>query len=404
MKTSDDFVGHAPRQREIPDYDSDPFRLVVNAEEKLVDLYQFNLQGNPVMTTTTIRQAMEEAGVVHTRHAYFDLVEYLDTKLDTVNSHDQFRANVTSSLAWYCDTMAINLARAMFFRDYKEAEHDSTQSAQEAYNAFIENFLGTIDFNESGSEFNDGIARDLTQMLGFRERLHDLAESSASRIGRDYQPRSFRELLASEKPQPPSVETRAKLAQIAKFVIDDEQGSKEELEKAEKDTLEVLLARAEGQALRNHENRKRIAPVIEGLLDVAQRYKKDVPFTGLDKQVQERLIDQAAKAAQRTTEQLATYNTISAIEFAMIMRLMREMKKELNDVLKTFRTPEEDATIRAQQRAAKAKLAEAKNPEAKQQAQEELEALQRAPIEPTPAEEHQVKNDPLTGKREHELN
>lgn len=309
---------------------------------------------------TTLAAALTTAGVVHTRDAYFDLLEWVDDKV----SHDMMRANVSSSLAWVIDNTCINLARSMFFRDYKEAEHDDAVSKQEAYNTFIENFLGSVDFNKAGSEFTDGIARDLTQLLGFSDHAHDLASRFAGAVGRDYQPKSFAELLRADKPMPVTTQTRAKLALVAKFTLEGEQGTESELAAVEKETLDMLLARAEDQAARSHDNRKRLNPIVEGLLDVAQRYKKDdVKFGDLDAQMRERLVIQAIKAVERSMAQLATYNTIDAYEFATIMRNVRDIKREGDTILQTFRTAEEAASITARQRAEKAHAAKSDAPD-----------------------------------------
>lgn len=357
MKTSDDFGTYEARQREIPDYESDPYRLLSNIEDALIHEYHFNLQGVSDMsaTKTVLASALQSAGVTATRHAYFTLDEWLDEKLD----HEMMRANVTSSMAWVIDNTVINLARAMFFRDYKAAEHDDNVSKQEAYDTFIDNFLGSVDNNDNAeSEFKDGVARDLVMLLGYSDTMHDLAGRMSMAVGRDYQPKTFGDLLRADKPMATNVETRAKLAQVAKFVVEDEEGTAEEVAKAEAQTLEMLLARAEAQAARSFDNRKRLNPIVEGLIEVASRYKQACEFHELDKQLQERLIIQASKATERSAGQLATYNTIDAMGFGLIMRNVREIKKALNAVLETFRTPEEDATIRAQQRAAKLKAKE----------------------------------------------
>lgn len=365
VKTSDDFNGHRPVTSEIPDYESDPYRLLASAEDTLVNLYHFNLNGEPVMTTT-IKDAMQEAGVVHTRHAYFDLIDFCDEFLQ----NEQLRANVLNSVAWMCDVTAINLARAMFFRDYKESDGSGTT---EAYEAFMANFLSTLDIDGSGAtEFVDGVARDLVCVLGFAPQMHDVASAAQSAIGREYNPRSFEALLAAEKPQATTPKTRAKMQQIAKFVEGDDAPTAQV-----EQTLEVLLQRAESQAARSHENRKRINPIVLGIIEVAKRHQKDdIEFYQLDAQLQERLVKATITAINNAMGRLATFDSIEMVEFALIMKEAKAAIAKLNEVMVTFRTPEEDATIRAQQRALKAKAASSDAPDFEKAQADEAAALE----------------------------
>lgn len=341
MKSSDDFTGHVPAANDIPDFESDPFRLLAKVEDKLIHVYHFNLQGQPIMTDS-IKTALNEAGVTHTRHTYFDLTEFIADKLE----HEQFRSNVANSMAWFCDTLTINAARSMFYRDYKESDGDGTQ---DAYNRFIDEFLNSIDLDGQGSEFTDGVARDIVSLMGFAPKMHDIASAAASATGRDYNPKSITQLLADEKPMQVNALTHAKLAQIAKFVEEDD-------EKAEAETLRMLLNKTELNAKDQHAARQKINPVIIGLIDKAEVHARHgIEFWELDKKLQERMVTQTLSAVKSTIERLTTYKTIDTIEFAMILKNSRAVLAELNDVLKTFRTPEEDATITAQQRAAKAK-------------------------------------------------
>lgn len=352
MKTSDDFIHHTPPDRDIPDPEADPFRMLANVEDKLVHLYHFNLQGKPIMTST-LKTALSEAGVVHTRHAYFDIVEFLNEKLE----HEQLRSNVTSSMAWFVDTMAINAARTMFYRDYKDSDGDGSR---EAYDAFLEGFLNSIDLDKSGSEFTDGVARDIVNLLGFSPQMHDIASAAAAATGRDYQPKSMQDLLASEKPQMVDALTRAKLAQIAKFVEEDDDGKSDA--KAEEEMLRMLINKTELNNKDRHAARQQINPVILGLLEKAEVHATDgIQFHELDRKLQERLVTQAINSLRQTTERLASYKTIETIEYALILKNVKSVTKELNEVLKNYRTPEEDATIQAQQRSLKNK---AKNSDA----------------------------------------
>lgn len=343
MKTSDDFTGHVPSAETIPDFESDPYRLLANAEEALINRYHFNLQGHTVMTKpTTLSQALNEAGVVHTRHTYFDLAHFIETKVE----HEQFRAQVANSMAWFVDTLTINAARTMFYRDYKESGGDGTQ---DAYNAFVEGFLNAVDLDGQGSEFTDGVARDIVSLLGFSPTMHDIASRASAATGRDYNPKSIEQLLSDEKPMKVNALSQAKLAQIAKFVEEDD-------EKAEAETLKMLLNKTEINARDQHASRQKINPIIIGLIDKAERHAKtEIQFWQLDSKLQERLVTQTLKSIKSAIERLATYNTIETIEFAMILKNSRTVIKELEEVLVTFRTPEEDATITAQQRAAKRK-------------------------------------------------
>lgn len=289
-----------------------------------------------------LAQALNEAGVVHTRHTYFDLAEFIDEKLE----HEQFRSQVANSMAWFVDTLTINAARTMFYRDYKESGGDGTQ---DAYNAFVEGFLNSVDLDGKGSEFTDGVARDIVSLLGFSPTMHDIASRAASATGRDYNPKTIEQLLADEKPMKVNALSQAKLAQIAKFVEEDDA-------KAEAETLKMLLNKTEINARDQHLSRQKINPIILGLVDKAQHHAKhEIQFYELDTKLQERLVTQSLKSIKSAIERLATYNTIETIEFAMILKNSRAVMKELEEVLVKFRTPEEDATIQAQQRSAKAK-------------------------------------------------
>lgn len=364
MKTSDDFVGHSPVTRDIPDYEADPARILESLESKLISHYHFNLQGKPDMSDS-LKTALQQAGVVHTRHNFFDLVEFLDTKLD----HEQFRSQVTNSMAWFVDTLAINAARALFYRDWSDFKAAGSVGSQDEYNTFLENFLSSAELaTNPGVEIVDGLSRDLVQLLGFSPMMHDIASRAASAAGRDYNPRTFDELLAAEKPMAVNAMTQAKLAQIAKFVEEDD-------EQAERETLKMLVSKTELNALDMHTARQKLNPVVLGLVGVAEKHAKETKFYDLDSKLQARLIQQGLNAMQSAVTRLASYNTIEVIGFAMILKNLRLATGELKAVQVTMRDAEEAAVLNAQM-AASVKAGLKKNAkDGDVQAQEELDAL-----------------------------
>ena len=317
---------------DVPNEEADPAFILQKMEEHLVNKYHMNIQGNPVM-------------------CYF---------LDENMLDDQLRANVLPSLAWMADTTVINLARAQFFRDYTEFKQGVDMSPADAYDSFIGTFIANLELGDAGTEFSDGLTRDLVQLMSFAPKLHDMAELAQSAVMRVYNPKSYEALLSSEKVGELKAESRQKLAALAKYAAtDDDAPEGTEPDPADvKEAMDVVLARAARQAAESFENRKRINPVVLGLIGCAERHVSDnVEFYQLDKQLQLRLVNSTITGIKRAQERLATFNSIPVEDFMHIMKEGRQLVKKLNEVAKSYRDVEESAVIQAQQRNAELRKA-----------------------------------------------
>lgn len=265
---------------------------------------------NPVLPT-------EVATRVHTR--YTDPLDLLEDKItDTA-----LLARVMPSMAWMIDNQIIVAARMFFFEQFKSSEYTGERDGLES---FLAAFRGTLDVDAVFG--SDGTAGTLVKLLALRQDWHDRADRAMQADGRVYNPRSFDELIANERPQQITSLTKAKQAQIAKFVAD---GNAED----EKQIAQMLEERVHARNQSNLELNKKVGPAVLELIAFAQRYCEPTRFEHLDQRSRQRFFSTGKKFLKNALNDMATMNSVSEFEFAMMMKEFKEADRAFTFVLDT---------------------------------------------------------------------
>lgn len=295
---------------------SDPCDLIADAEQTIADLYQINLQGN--IMTNSVATALADAGIttarVFTRYANLDLLEVLKTKI----IHPALKARVFASMAWMVDVTAINQARIIYYQMF----HDAQLNGIDSYNEFMARFDELMrDFD--GQDTN---ALSLRKLLGMRNEWHDAAESAAGEAKVRYAQKSFEDLLLAEKPQRVDTMTRTNLELLAGAIAPTNKDA----------TIELLTKRQQMVNESRHESRRETMPFLLTIIDAAGRALEDgVQFHELTLELQERLVDAAAKTVERALEDLATNRKLTTIEYASIIQEALAAANELRQISRT---------------------------------------------------------------------
>lgn len=285
----------------------------------------------------TMAQALVAAGVTPetastTTHgvAYFDLL----TTLDEVLFHALFRARVLSSMAWAFDTAAINVARSIFWDTHKE----STESGHIDNFADFLNKMSEMRANENyiedlGFELGAGRLQSLTLLLKLSQKWHDTAQSAAMGAGIKYTPKTFEMLLASEKAQQVDALTIAKLDALIEATFEGEDHTPDEIADAKK----LVAAQQNERMAAMHASRQMISPAVLRIIAYADyRDSNDATeFWQLPIELQARLVGNAISSIDRTVTDLASYKSITAIEYIGLIKEAKGAKTRLNDVLRS---------------------------------------------------------------------
>lgn len=279
--------------------------------------------------------------------AYFDLL----TTLDEVLVHALFRARVLSSMAWALDTAAINAARSIFWDTHKESvENGHIDNFADFLNKMSEMRANENYVEDLGFELGAGRLQSLSLMLKLSQRWHDSAEQAAVGAGIKYTPKTFEQLLASEKAQKVDNLTLTKLNALVDATFEGEDSTPEEIEQARK---MVAHQQAERMAAM-HASRQLISPAVLRIIayaehrdyfvdykgdptaaEVAQDMNADTEFWQLPIDLQARLVNNAVSAVDRTVTDLAAYKSITAIEYIGLIKEAKGAKNRLNEVLRS---------------------------------------------------------------------
>lgn len=262
--------------------------------------------------------------------AYFDL---LDT-LNDVLTHSLLRARVLSSMAWTIDTAAINIARSIFWDTHKEAsEVGHIDNFADFLNRMSEMRANENYVEDLGFEIGSGKLQSLSLLLKLSQNWHDTAQGAAVGANIKYAPKSFEQLLASEKAQAIDALTMSKLDALIEATFEGEEHTPEEVEQAKK----LVAAQQAERMAAMHASRQMISPAVLRILAYAD-YRDESEaseFWQLPIEVQARLVNNAISALDRTVTDLAAYRSITAFEYIGIIKEAKAAKARLNDVLKS---------------------------------------------------------------------
>ncbi len=283
-------------------------------------------RGSLAQSLSTIKDDIKTVQPTIIGTNYFDLREFLQDKLPT----QQLRGRVLSSMAWRIDTQIIGLARSLFYKLYEDNVETGTI---DAFNEFI-NAVAKQEGSEQntynvGFE-NSGPFKTMVALLNSSHYWHDAA---ADVIGVNiYKHKSLAQLLADEKPQPISVLTTEKMVALAKAVSDGD-------DERANITAKLLIQKEAQRNEQSHAGRQKIMPAIMRIIDAASNKSpmsdiSDEPgFYTFPIAVQQQLIEFAGKAIEMGLTQLASYSSISTLEYASIIAEALAAQRALKTVL-----------------------------------------------------------------------
>lgn len=260
-------------------------------------------------------------------YAYFDPADLVN---DYLTRAPELHAKVSASMAWSIDNACINQARNVLFTRFA--------AAQEAEGA------SDVEFDD----FCQGVAEDLAHeslyqpgefdppeyilavLLAVREQWHDYAQSAAATDNRDYDPKTLRQLMESEKVREPDVGTIAN----HRLMIKLEANGDETLEaRMLQSALTAERIAAENRVIRN----KALHPVLLEILRTAKIYGvvENARFDQLPVRVQRSLTNQAINTLERSIADLASRLARRPIDFARTAESKHRCKLALENIMST---------------------------------------------------------------------
>ena len=311
------------------------------------------------VTPGTMAAQLVASGVVAavkpttTNYAYYDIIEDLNERL----GDGRLKERVMSSMAWLLDGACITAARSVFYKAYDNAVNLNVLDVNtiESFNTMVVG-MTALDHEathvlEVGFE-DESPMTQLKVMLLLRPDWHDAAGRAAQATGRDYQPRSFIELLAAEKLAKLDTVSHEKLRENAKFAADGDDALAEKLYAA-------AVKRQTDLAESRFKFRKGTDAAVARILSIAgDRAKLMMPvnsftkaegkatefvhdlavsFCTLPDKLQLRLIANAQAAIGRALDEMATDRRVTTHEHTLANADGRRCMKALTEVMKAPR-------------------------------------------------------------------
>lgn len=248
------------------------------------------------------------APVAQSTYAHYDVMDTIENV-----THPMLRAMVLGSMEWSVSAAIINLARDTFYRLRDAQQH--TETTIDDFNEFI-NTVAELKANEQynqtlGFEENGGAMQQLALLVGIKHHWYDLAEIAHGSAKMRFAPRTYEELIASEKVRSVDDEMKTNLEALAAFA------SRGDAKRAEV-AKEQLLKQQQFKFASQHASRQLVAPAVVNIINMAEYRNAGAQpeFWQLPVEMQERLITSTRKAIERTLETLATWRGITAVEYA----------------------------------------------------------------------------------------
>lgn len=265
----------------------------------------------------TLETALAQTGIT-SGHTYFDP---MDTLMDKMGDQPQLHARVAESVVWMLDASCISQARKILFARYSEAD----QTVNNAFQSFCMDVHA--DLRHDSLYEDDTNEHVLAILLGMRNDWHDAAASAASADDRDYNPKSLREQMESEKPSKASFGARINLQALAK---DEANGDVEAEKRIYQDFLDADVIAAASRA----EGNKSLMPTVLEILRTVSGYAPaDARFDQLPLAKQKQLTTFALGAIDRTLVDVAKRLASQPIAFSRAREAGRNTKAALAAVL-----------------------------------------------------------------------
>lgn len=262
------------------------------------------------------------AEMVPTYHNYFDPIDVLE---DTLGKYPVAHAKVMNSAAWTIDMACINAARNILFTRYLESERVEGEASK--LNDFS---LGIVEMISHQSFYvgdEDTPEKTLSTLLALRNHWHDAAASASSANGKDYNPKSFDDLLLSEKPRTANIGTRANYEMIAKLESGGDAGKQQRM-------LASFIQADELSAVQRAADNRKLIPTLSIILSTVARYAEDsTRFDFLPHDTQRKLTTQVRKSLDNAKLDMAKTLAREPIMFGHVLEACYQCSTALDKVL-----------------------------------------------------------------------
>lgn len=265
--------------------------------------------------------ALALAALPTTGTAFFDPTDTLE---DHLGMFPMTHTRVMSSVAWTIDNTCINQARTVLFGRYEEVDTDEVKDFAGFCQDISENLSHDSLYEDESAE------QTLAILLSIRNHWHDAAASAlAAADGGEYNPKSLRALMESEKPREANVGTRINFEQLAK----DEAG--DDVEKFKRVYADLLLA-DKIKSTNQVDSRKKLMGTTLEILRTVKRYApEEARFDQLPITVQRRLTQAIIGVVTRVRVDEASRLASQPIAFSRMREATLQTITSLNNVMTT---------------------------------------------------------------------
>lgn len=261
-------------------------------------------------------------------YAYFDPADLVS---DYLVRAPELHAKVSASMAWSIDNACINQARNVLFTRFAAAQEEAESASDVEFNDFCQEVaedLAHESLYQPGE--SDPPEYILAVLLAVREQWHDIAQSAAATDNRDYNPKSLRQLMESEKVREPDVGTIANHRLMIKLEANGDEALEARMLQA---ALAAERIAAENRVVRN----KALQPVLLEILRTVKIYGvvENARFDQLPTRVQRSLTNQAINTLERSVADLASRLARQPIHFARTAEAKHQCKLALENIMAT---------------------------------------------------------------------
>lgn len=340
------------RDDDIPD-EHDVFETVAAAEEVSLEQLNLNLTGKSMTTiastTASTTTKAKRAPKVHTLtasalanpvvsapvaatisqlatmpsyHNYFDPIDMLNDHLEAFPSA---HSRLLNSAAWMIDMACINAARNIVFTRYAESELDA--NTENRFGTFCQGVSEMLSHDSFYQDDEDTPEMTLATLLALSRNWHDATAAAYAADNKDYTPKSFDELLLSEKPRVADAGTRMNYELIAK------QEARGDAAK-EKRFMESFLEADRLAALNRSDENKKLIPVLSITLSTVSRYAPaDARFDQLPVHNQRLLTQSILKSFDRVKLDMAKALRGQTIMFGHTLEAMYQCTEAIGKIM-----------------------------------------------------------------------
>jgi len=336
---------------DIPD-EHDVFETVAAIEEDSLEQTNLNLTGktmNTTVNTTAPATKAKRAPKVHlldakslanpviepvvaeaiavsmpSHHRYFDPIDMLE---DHLGARPAAYSRLMNSASWMLDMACINAARNIVFTRYAESELDA--QTENRFGTFCQGIAEMLSHDSFYECDEDTPEKTLATLLGLSRNWHDAAAAAYASDNKDYNPKSFDELLLSEKPRMADAGTRSNYEMIAKV-----QARGDAIKEAH--LFKCLIEADRLSAMSRSDDNKKLIPVLSITLSTAGRYAPaDARFDQLPMHNQRLLTQAVLKSFDRIQIDLAKALKGQTIEFGHTLYAMDTCTQAIEHMLTT---------------------------------------------------------------------